>query len=503
MVYCGKLSKACLPCRRRKLLCDLNKDGCGQCRRAQLTCSGYRDMEALRFRNESTAVQRKVHARESAKTIPRSLTASICSQAKDVFYSNYVVGPTKPYDFLQEFYSPNSKDEHLSRSIDAVALAYLDCQRHSMTAQEEARQQYTTALRLTNATLDNPGLARKNSTILAILLLDLYEKITNREPDFEGAWAAHLSGALTLVKLRGDQQFKDPSALRMLMRLSTNLLISCVASDRPVSAELVALRSSIAAHFSRPGDSKWQESDLMIEFARLRHNVKKGVLSDDVAISSLVELDAKFLRLAMEVSPTWQYKTRRMVEKSNHHYERYHHVYPAEHIAQMWNTLRLTRILLNEFICSLCSNSHEGVKRDSRALTLHQYSTETITEMTSDICASVPQYIGDLSGSFNKSVTKTDTLRVIPGGDARLSSVGQSNPTHNLPCYRLIFPLYVAAQSPTTIPSLKTWVIEQLHFMAEYHAIENAAAVARILQSGEKRNVWLVYAILGSYAFVC
>ena len=108
---------------------------------------------------------------------------------------------------------------------------------------------------------------------------------------------------MTLVKLRGDQQFKDPSALRLLMRLSTNVLISYVASGKVVSAELVALRSNIAAHFSRPGDPKWRESDLMIEFARLRQDIKDGVLSHDVALSSLVDLDAKLLRLSLDVTP--------------------------------------------------------------------------------------------------------------------------------------------------------------------------------------------------------
>ena len=503
MVYCGKLSKACLPCRKRKLVCDLRKDGCSQCNRAQLTCSGYRDTEALRVRNESQAVQRKVHAHQASKTIPRSPAVSISSQAKDIFYYNYVVGTTKPFEFLQAFYSPTSKDEHLSRSVDAVALAYLNYQRYSLSAPEEARQQYVTALTLTSTAIQSPDLAKKDSTILAILLLDLYEKITNKEPRFEGAWAAHLSGALTLVKLRGDQQFKDPSALRMLMRLSTNLLISFVASGRAVSPELVALRSNIVAHFPRPGDSKWQESDLMIEFARLQQDIKDGVLSNDVALPSLVDLDAKFLRLSMDVPPAWQYKTVQVDEKSAHHYERYHHVYPAEHIAQMWNTLRLTRILLNELICLCCLDREERVKWSSEALAIYEYAIGTIIEMASSICASVPPYVGHHSVSFKMSVMNTDSSGASSAGDARILSVGQSNITHHLPCYRLIFPLYVAAQSIAAPLSLKPWVIGQLHFMAATRAIENAAAVARILESGEKKNLWLVYAMLGSYAFVC
>jgi hypothetical protein len=499
MVYCGKLSKACLPCRKRKLICDLRQSGCSQCSRANLTCSGYRDTQVLRVRDETSAVQRKAQGRKLTDRIPRSLTASTSTQAKDVFYYNYVVGNSKPFNFLQDFYSPTSKDGHLTSSVDAVALAYLNYQRHSQSAREEARQHYITALRLTGAALQSPDLATKDSTILAILLLDLYEKITNKEPEYDGAWAAHLQGALTLAKLRGNQQFTDPSVLRMLVRLSTNLLISCVASDRPIPEELVDLRSNIASHSVTPSDPKWGESDLIIELARLRQKFKEGVLSDEEAIPSLKELDAKFLALSVEVTPAWQYKTVRVDERSSHHYELYHHVYSHEQVAQMWNVLRLTRILLNEFICLLCSQ-----RLDPDAHALRHRAMETISTMTSDICASVPQYIGEVLGTPKGSVTRTGSRSAILDTNTRLSILlRQSNPTHHLQCYRLIFPLYVAAQSFAAPLSLKPWAIQQLRFMADYHGIENAAVIAKILESGEKRDPWLVYAMLGSYAFVC
>ncbi|MCJ1321744.1 hypothetical protein MMC15_007089 [Xylographa vitiligo] len=372
-----------------------------------------------------------------------------------------------------------------------------------MSTLEQARQQYVKALSLTSSAIQDPNLAKKDSTILAILLLDLYEKITNKEPKFEGAWAAHLSGALTLVNLRGDQQFNDPSSLRMLMRLSTNLLISCVASDRVVSAELIALRSNIAAHFPDRGDPKWRESDLVIEFASLRQDIKDGVLPDDEALSSLMDLDTKFLSLSCDVPPAWQYETVQVAERSAHHYELYHHVYPAEHIAQMWNTLRLTRLSLNELICLHCLEGKEPIKRDSKDFATYEYATRTILEMTSSICASVPTYLGHHSEPSNLSAMNTDSTKIISADDTRVLSIGQPNINHRLPCYRLIFPLYVAAQSTAAPRSLKPWVIRQLQFMADIHATENAATVARILETGEKKSLWQVYTMLGSYAFVC
>ena len=51
-----------------------------------------------------------------------------------------------------------------------------------------------------------------------------------------------------------------------------------------------------------------------------------------------------------------------------------------------------------------------------------------------------------------------------------------------------------------TPASLRPWIIKQLRFMAEYHAIGNTAVVADILDSGENRDPSLVYAMLGGYA---
>ncbi|KAL8939315.1 MAG: hypothetical protein Q9211_002795 [Gyalolechia sp. 1 TL-2023] len=503
MVYCGKLSKACLPCRRRKLRCDLRKDTCTQCARAQLPCFGYRDTNALRLIDESGAVQNRVQTKKANKAVPRSVPLSTCSQARDIFYHDYVVGTARPFDFLQTIYSPTCKDEHLQKSLDAVALAYLNYQRPSLSAEEEARENYVSAISCTSAALQCPGQAKQDTTILAILLLDLYEKITSKEPAFHGAWAAHLSGALTLVNLRGDQQFDDPGVIRMLMRLSTNLLISYVASDRPVSSELVALRDTIAARLPTPIDPKWRESDLMIEFASLRQDIQKRVLSDSEAIVSLINLDAKFVRLGLEVPSAWQYRTVHVGVKSSHHYESFHHIHPAEHVAQMWNTLRLTRILLNELISYRSSKAQRKQVANPELVAIHQCATRAINEMASDICASLPQYIEDPPSSFAEAFANDGAEIISSKTEYRTAPLGQPDPTRQLPCYRLIFPLFVAAQSTAVAPSLWKWVIKQLRFMAAYHAIENAMSVANILESGSKQQIWSVYAMLGSYAFVC
>jgi hypothetical protein len=506
---------------------------CSSCRRAKIICHGYRDTDSLRIADESSTIQRKIqgntakseskaltaasrlsetfaHISHLAEAIPQSVTIPTRSHARDLFYYNYVFGSLKPFEFLQSCYSPTPKDDHLTASMDAVALAYLNYQRHTPNVQTEARQHYITALRLMNKALQDPELAKKDSTILAILLLDLYQKVTNKEPHYEGAWAAHLQGALALVKMRGDEQFNDPMVIRILLRVSTNQIISCIATHRPVPEDIVALRDTIAAHISNPSQSKLEESDLMIEYARLRYKIENARLSEKEAVLSLRELDERFDILSTNAGSTWQFKDIQVSEKSIHHWKSHHHIYPSELIAQLWNVLRIARILLNELLLDRSSNFEEDENSNPTIFSIRQHAMDVIVRMISEICASVPQYIGDSPlGDLEAQSWRAATPSVTQSASKKQQSspaatrTVTSNPTYYLPCYRLIFPLYISTLSLVAPPDLKPWVIRRLRFMADHHGIENAARVADILESGENRDPWHVYAMLGSYAFVC
>jgi hypothetical protein len=73
-------------------------------------------------------------------------------------------------------------------------------------------------------------------------------------------------------------------------------------------------------------------------------------------------------------------------------------------------------------------------------------------------------------------------------------------PKHQLACYTLIFRLYVAGRSKA-VPDVRSWVIEQLHYISSHFYVRNAEAVAQILEREMDVSPWDVYAMLGSYAF--
>ncbi|RDW59528.1 hypothetical protein BP6252_12615 [Coleophoma cylindrospora] len=87
MVFCGKPSKGCTSCRKRRIKCDLAAPACSQCVRSEQPCSGYRDLQALMFRNENAKVIRRARvpasragsasASGSTPSTPRAKKASL------------------------------------------------------------------------------------------------------------------------------------------------------------------------------------------------------------------------------------------------------------------------------------------------------------------------------------------------------------------------------------------------------------------------------------------
>ena len=496
MVFCGKPSKACKRCRDRKLKCDLGSASCGQCVRAQVICAGYRDTLALRIRDESQAVRIKALSKRAflasppASSQPTYLAPSLEVQAREAFFVFYTK-TSSSWDFLTQFYHPTHTPPHLAFSIDAVSLAYLSHQVQSEASLRPAREKYISALQMTNKALHSPNLVGKDSTLISSLLLDLYEKITNTQNRYEKPWISHINGAFALVRIRDLERFQDPSTLRILMRLCTNFLISSVASDRSVPDELVELRT-YAQESLNITDPKWRLSGLMVTYANLHSEIRHGI-SHSNCINDSIELDAKLQALALDMPQNWQYKTAIVKQDSDRIYNFRVDSYPHRHITQTWNVLRLVRVLLNETVLDLCQKSFEDCRSTNRSLI--RIARKTIETLTDEICASVPQYVDCYFGA-DRSLSTTSEL------SGSIYASHPHSPSHNMDCYTLIFPLYVAARSNSSSAKLKAWVIQQLHYMASHFNIRNAEAVAQILENGAVINPWAVYAILGSYAFV-
>jgi hypothetical protein len=409
----------------------------------------------------------------------KTLTITIDERARSAFFSHYVSGFSKTYDILETLYKQSSVDGHLAASLDAVSFAFFSFQFAYPPASHLARQKYSHALPLLNKALKSTESATSDPTLLAVLLLDLFEKITNKNPRSTDSWMCHVNGALALVRLRDSSQFRNYAGLRLSVRLSTNLLISCVAANAPVPPALIKLRSDLEPFLNRY-DPKWQVSGLVVKYANLQVVPQKDCVSNSDIITRTTELDFEFMLLAKTMPSTWLFKTTYLEEASEGVLEQHYDTYADHFVAQTWNVLRIMRILLNDIMRTYCIEMAMQSHNDASSFRHWDIATTTIDSMARDICAAAPQYT--MYGNVNPEIKNNSPIRRIQ-------------------CYTLLFPFYVAGLYASSTTKIKPWIIKQLRFMSKEMGIGNASIVAEILERGDGISPWSVYAILGSYAF--
>lgn len=261
---------------------------------------------------------------------------------------------------------------------------------------------------------------------------------------------------------------------------------------------MLELRDHIAKQFE-PKSLKWDLSTLAISYADLRSDIKSGNFSNDHCLYACVELDAKFETLSLNAPESWQYRTRILDQKTDRCFTSYFDCYPGRHITQAWNVIRLVRILLNEFIIENGRDPRSGVIPDASSPIV---ARGKIVTLAYEICASVPQYV-DCFGIARDILPKMEDSKGDGIIDMALDQAAHTyTPADNLACYSLIFPLSVAARSEASPKALRSWVVNELHYMASHFYIRNAEVVAQIIERGPQTKPWDIYTLLGSYAFV-
>lgn len=296
---------------------------------------------------------------------------------------------------------------------------------------------------------------------------------------------------MALVKLRGLGHFTDNASLRALARLSLNAVICCLSKGDPIPSEIFDIRKHIA-QFIDVSDPKWRLGGISIEMTDLVSERPDGALTPDERVRKCMELDKQLEQVALEASPTWSYERIFLSadDKRDMALDGFYDVYSTRQVTQMWNVLRLMRILLCEEIIDSSLTPPSGeYSADPR------YATSAIASMVQEICASVPQ-MTDCEGAARH--------KLPPSGVNRQGSVHTHTTPHFLDAYILIFSLYIAAWSRNCPERSRDWVIAQLSRIAEHFGVKEAAIVVETLRRrDEKRRIgpWDAYRLLGSYAF--
>ncbi|KAH7382879.1 hypothetical protein BKA64DRAFT_171972 [Cadophora sp. MPI-SDFR-AT-0126] len=468
MVFLGKPSSDCLPCRKRKLRCDLSRSSCGQCKRAKLLCHGYRDPNELVFRDETLPTKQKALARrgQPSSSSPQILQLSWDVRAREAFFTDYVYGFSRSHDDLAPLFGQASATSHLSASVDAVSVALMSFRTNAPLLRQLAKEKYVAALQKVGQALRKPEFSATNETLQSVLLLDLYEKLVNQDPLSSVAWMSHVEGANSLVKSYGDRFIATQTGRRLATRLAMTLAISCGAARIRIPDALLSLRQILS---SFAGDAKWDFTAIVVDVVNLQADIASLQITSSSEIAERAKkLDRQLQSLEATLPPFWAPQS---VFISAHPllFDSSYDVYQDHFVTQVRNAFRTVRLVLNGFIQKHCPPEMCVLKNDAANI---------ILMLTEQICAAITPFV--LSGNQQ-------------GIEGRFSSL------QTLQCYTLIPPLYIAGQMSSS-QALRTWAIFVLDYMAEGGRMKIAKDVANILRCTPEVDYWQIYSMVGCYA---
>lgn len=383
--------------------------------------------------------------------IARPFSLPLVMIGLDFFLSQYVVRQSGPssgfFDYVPAMLAQDDGgSDMLEGAILAVGFSGLARTTSQADLMTRSMMMYTRTMERVNLALADPQAARRDSTIVSVLVLALYEF---SKASIDG-WKHHIEGATSLLNLRGRSQFSTSTGLQIFKDVFSQLLTNCLRSGLSMPSSLRMLRIE-AANAISVSDPYWVTCSGMVELLDLYQHISPGgysffpnssgpsssasaapsdssnssstasgsspastsMLSGPLKDANIsIEHLERYLSQALEIDyrlestfskcpSEWQFTA-----KSNSSSNSYdptsiqrdvNHIYHDVWIASVWNSMRICRILANHAISHLllrgANTNSNWFFANNYADRLHQ-ATQNIVRLRDELLASVPQLMG-------------------------------------------------------------------------------------------------------------
>jgi hypothetical protein len=429
-----------------------------------LVCHGFRDLQELAFRDETLATRQKVVARQISGYVPELHTLHIgtLDRARQAFFCLYIGGLSRSHDTLVGLSASPHPIEALSASIDAVSLGFLSNELNSQAVSTLARKHYIAAVRQLAHNLRTPQVLARDDTLQAVLLLDLYEKMSSPNGWATAAWSSHILGLTSLIEVRGSGKVSSKRASKLAFRAINTLCISCAVSGSPISPGLLVLRKSLD-HVLDEVHQRF--TNLLADVV----NIRAKSACDANTVRDAKSIYTRLAAMDVEMQQTTAIRRIRAVKKKPQVFRDGYDIYPDYSSAHIWNAIRMIRL---EMYCII--TSHDFVRSSNYAEDIY----EAVIATTQQICAAVPQFI---------------LPEVHPGNQVPFT------PLQNLHCRMLLTPLYITWQT-TTDATMRTWIEHIIAHMRDAGSLKVTKDVLEVMRTDPTTDYWTVYAMTGCYA---
>lgn len=351
----------------------------------------------------------------------------------------------------------------------------------------EAQEQYVNAIRKTNDALQNPIDRTRDSTLLAITILGIFESVSGLQRNLD-SWREHVNGAASLLQLRGSEQFRTSTGCRLFLQTCTNLILSCLSRRLPIPAHVRAMQREAERFIPDPTESVWRFHLASLRIADLNAPLLPGnypVSSHqaqsvvDDALALYAELESILADAPEDWKPHYIGATGQMIY-SDHYY-----VFDSYIIAQIFCGNWSYRIMLIDILRKALVNLRTcGKNVDPVQLEKIQFYVGSVRQLQLSILAVIPQH---LSHKWPIHHTPDVTGRNL----SQLSSVFNSR-NHNpfrhakpdagtLPFVRMSggyqtqFPLFTAGAADPPGGPIRTWVIGVLRMLHQSMGVQQVS----------------------------
>lgn len=460
--------------------CDKRVPQCGQCIRAREKCRGYRDEWELVFRDQTNhTIKRSTKKAASVVEVThlsppsRGLGPDLDEMGVNYFLQDFVTGggraPSRGYlNYIPTAYCDDAEHPTLVASMAAVGLVALATKQPELV--RHARAKYSEAISHVNHALASPIESVKDSTLMSVISLGVFEHVSNFE-----SWVRHVKGAAALVIARGKSQFSRRTGILMFNQVRADMTAACIQSIQPFPDDMRELQEE-ATKYTDHTDAFWLLGVLATRCATLfagvtwKNNNIPSCKSWPEFLDESIALQDDFhyvldLLSVQEPYTTIQEPGGKEVSVSYH--GRYD-VYQTSWAIRIWNNARMVEIIVCEIVCWLINKiitldpdlpAEVRLKLGSKL----QYAAQIMSKRGEEILASVPQGLGLVLTPEHRHPALYPSPPSVSGG------------------YMLIWNLYTVGKSPVIDDQDRKWVIDRLKDISESAGIEMSLQLAQDL----------------------
>jgi hypothetical protein len=378
------------------------------------------------------------------------LSQAIEEVALTHFMSSFI--PGSRFDYLPWMYDQPIYNVGIAlpATIHAASMALLAQELRHPEVLTMARNAYAIALLETNTALAEPTAATQDATLISILLLSLFEAIVWTCPRTPNSWNTHTRGALALINLRGPHQFHTPRGRKLFFQVATTICVESLQQKTALPPGLTALIQQIATDYTDEAPH-YHLTSLTAKVSQLRVDIAADAFTPEEVVHATRSLDEEYIVFGHNFPLAWKFETIVLEESIPDVYGKTLHSYPNHRIAQLWNSCRMTRILLNEAIRAYASWLPPSAK-----IPIQATAVANIQHMSEQICASIPQFTMTCPGLANAQCISTRAAAAS-----------------------LLWPLSAIKSASLASEEVRAYAVERLRFIGREARVEQ---VERVVQ---------------------